>query len=87
MSRNSYLIQTTSEPEISNVRSWPHGKAEISRKQNGGQIGEAKMTNLSLMFKTRNAITKAREKTFSWICKTLLTAVTYLLCGTGVGVA
>jgi hypothetical protein len=42
------------------------------------------MTNLSLTFHTREAIAKAREKAFSWICKTLLTAVTYLLCGTGV---
>jgi hypothetical protein len=45
------------------------------------------MTRVDPMFKAREFALTARQKAFSWICKALLTALTHLLCGTGVGVA
>jgi len=48
------------------------------------------MTHARRMLQLHGAQLTARHKAFSWIgrriCKTLLSAVTYLLCGTGVGV-
>jgi len=45
------------------------------------------MTGFYLILRPREALLTARRKAFSWACKTLLTALTHLLCGTGVGVA
>ena len=53
------------------------------RSQNGGKD----MTSFNPAGHPREAVLTIRRKAFSWMCRTLLTAVTYLLCGTGAGVA